>query len=464
MRNKAFQQQRRRHTTAVVLLAGVLVVGLFPHAGAAAVATEPTVISGFEEGPLDVPGGDSPAPIATMDLAKGRWMLFAKAYLVNTSEEVLATKCRLVAGGNFDETAASTDGDAAPDVAPEAAAIAAQLVHNFSAPSGGEVSFHCASDGLVGQVKAYYVRITAVSAGRVRLERFGRTPTTFGPPDALPKVLAGYEADSVSLQNDGQFKTLGKLAIPAGNWAFVGKLMVRNTGAEPREARCRLVTGSTIDEAEARLGPSDNGPDRMALSLVSAHRYEKEGLALIQCATVSSPGQLKARGIRLTAVRAGRLSSGLLNGWTPDAVGKGSAGPRVHLGANEGPVTLPGGNTMTTVGTLGLTEGSWTAFAKLTLENNTDGDEEVTCRLETYSYDDEVRLQLAPSGGSGVEGGEVTTIFLNVSSYLYAGFDDATLKCSSGGESGSVVIHSLRIMGMRASSVWHYSLETPSGS
>lgn len=455
---------RHLHVPGLLLTATALVVALLPQPLVAAPAKEPTVIAGFEEGPIDVPGGEVPAAIASMELARGRWILYAKAYLVNTSDQVLTTKCRLTAGDDFDETAVSTDGDPAPHDAPESAAIAAQLIHSFTALEGGEVSLHCASDGLDGQVEASYVRITAVSAGRVRLERFGRTPKSFGPPKALPKVLSGYENESIVLANDGTFKSVGKLTIPAGNWAFVGKLMMRNTGVEPREVRCRLVTGATVDEAEARLGASDNGPDRMALSLVSAHRFQRDGVASLQCATVSSPGQINARAIRLTAIRAGRLVTAFPGGGTDEGVGKGSEGPRVVFGASNGPTTLSGRNIVTTVGTLGLTEGPWTVFAKLSLENTTNADQEVTCRLETEFYDDEVRLQLAPSGGSGVEGGELTTIFLNVSSDLDAGLDDVSLRCNAGGEVGSVVTRNLRVMGVRALNVWHYSLETPTGS
>jgi hypothetical protein len=61
------------------------------------------IVAGFDDGPRDVP--DELALVAQLPLPAGNYAIFAKPRLRNPSETALATvRCRLTAGGDFDET------------------------------------------------------------------------------------------------------------------------------------------------------------------------------------------------------------------------------------------------------------------------------------------------------------------------------------------------------------------------
>jgi hypothetical protein len=172
MHNQTIHLRSRRFFVAVaVTLAALLMLGVStavrsaqsatPQPKAAAAATTANrAFSGFHDGGIAMPS--SLGNLVTLKIpAAGSYVINAKLVALNNSTIASVNdRCRLTAGGNFDEVRFDLAGNDNDDTD----AVALQVVHSFSAP--GSVTLSCTDLGK-GDVIAQLTKITAVEVGEL---------------------------------------------------------------------------------------------------------------------------------------------------------------------------------------------------------------------------------------------------------------------------------------------------------
>jgi hypothetical protein len=105
------------------------------------------IVAGFDDGPHDVPDLE-PSTIAELPLPAGSYAIFAKLQLVNTFLHGAASvRCRLDAGGDFDETDTDVEGfGIALEQSTSSLAQGLEVVHRFAAP--GSAVLRCADSSV----------------------------------------------------------------------------------------------------------------------------------------------------------------------------------------------------------------------------------------------------------------------------------------------------------------------------
>jgi hypothetical protein len=155
-------------TLAALLMVGVSTAVKSAHSAttqpeaAAATTTANRAFSGFHDGGIAMP--NSLGNLVTLKIpAAGSYVINAKLDAFNNSNDASTNdRCRLTAGGNFDEV--RFDVDAFPL---DKEAVALQVVHTFGSP--GSVTLSCTDNGGIGKgdVIAQLMKITAVEVGEL---------------------------------------------------------------------------------------------------------------------------------------------------------------------------------------------------------------------------------------------------------------------------------------------------------
>ncbi len=219
--------------------------------------------------------------------------------------------------------------------------------------------------------------------------------TPGGVRAAAPAVLWGAKAGPVSVHG-GTLGTVAALKLPAGSWWVTAKGMLEATGGtvmEHRGVTCRLVAGSHQDLVNATPNATGEDGSRVPFLLSVAHRFSGPGKVKLRCVAEAGTGSVKARDIRITALRVGRLTV-LEPPHGPVETGSGS--PRVialqHL------YTATGFNDADfhSMGAVAIPAGRWWIVARTTLGNDLNGS--VTCRLVTDTDGDLKRVGISASG------------------------------------------------------------------
>lgn len=141
-------------------LATVAAAGILSSAPAhsAVTAAPPEVFSGFDN--LDLIG--SAGRTNSITVPAGSYSIHAKAFVSNDGNVgTTTTTCRLSAGGNFDDSAATVSGSAR-------AALALQVVHETSASR--TITLSCTKSGSSNLVRMEFVKITATRVNDVAFD------------------------------------------------------------------------------------------------------------------------------------------------------------------------------------------------------------------------------------------------------------------------------------------------------
>lgn len=131
------------------------------------------VIAGFWDGPEAMPrtgANAEPPPIAQLPLPAGKYAISATLD-VTALEDTTAVTCKLVAGGDFDQTFVTLE---APDSLPDQKRLALNVVHEFIAP--GVARIDCGE--LFGLADEWsFLKITAIRVANL----------TNGPLTLIPR-------------------------------------------------------------------------------------------------------------------------------------------------------------------------------------------------------------------------------------------------------------------------------------
>jgi hypothetical protein len=122
----------------------------------AAAAPVPEVFAGFDNS--DVLSGTSPLT-NTINVPAGAYAITAKAFVTNPNSSRVGVRCRLTAGGNFDESAATVAGSNSSQ------ALALNVVHTTTIPRA--ITLSCqnlsAATTTMSFSKIVATRVNAVS-------------------------------------------------------------------------------------------------------------------------------------------------------------------------------------------------------------------------------------------------------------------------------------------------------------
>lgn len=264
----------------------------------------PRVSAAQRVGPVSVRGGTF-RTVAALPVIAGRWAASATLDLRSaTSDGPRLATCRLVANDARDVVAIRV-GEAGFDTDRLGAALATADAF----PARGSLRLQCRSDGFAGDVLAHNVRVTAMRVGRlteVALSSGSRTSTGSG----IPTVVHGASSGPFAVAGGSTLATLSALHLPAGDWAVLGKVWFTNTIAAARTVTCELQAEGDFDRTTLfLLAPGQRGSDLGAAFAVAHSFGAGGGDVFLQCATPAASGDVIARQVRITAVKAGSLTN-----------------------------------------------------------------------------------------------------------------------------------------------------------
>jgi hypothetical protein len=234
--------------------------------------------------------------------------------------------------------------------------------------------------------------------------------TALGPPAVArpgrplppPVVVAGNRVGPVDIHGGNTFGTIGTLHLPAGAWSVVAKALVVNTTGSiftVHVTTCRLVAGSDRDRVQlAPLGGGVDSSEQVAVLNV-VHRFAAAGLARLQCAADAATGDLQATFVRMSALRAGRVTVETIGG---AASTTGSGIPRVISGRRAGPVAFTSSDGFKNIAEMPVPAGSWFISAKAYVQPASgSGGGGFTCDLVAGGDFDQTVGDVDPAGGVG---------------------------------------------------------------
>ena len=160
---KGGMQMIRKHAGTFVVAAVVAAVmasipalGLSPSAPGTAI---PIAKSAYRDGPFTIPNSNSLGQVAHLPVGKGKWVFWAKLNARNAGSAGGPIECKLVAGGDFDQSRAGFEANA---TGAHEDTVALNVVHVFSSP--GVAKLKC-SDFDTADVEGTFAKITGIKAG-----------------------------------------------------------------------------------------------------------------------------------------------------------------------------------------------------------------------------------------------------------------------------------------------------------
>ena len=164
-----------------------------------------------------------------------------------------------------------------------------------------------------GDIKANDVRILAIKAGQLTDKTYGGATKSAGT--GIPVIASVHRnaASGVKGANGGSFayQKVASLSVPAGKWALVATAWVMNYSAPGGTIlRCKLVAGASKDSVQLTYPLGVGNRDGFELSTV--HAFSSTGVATLLCGQGASSDQLEIQSVKITAVKAGTLTSASL--------------------------------------------------------------------------------------------------------------------------------------------------------
>jgi hypothetical protein len=444
--------RRLAHSFITAISAALVLVGPFARAGDAATRLRPPpppeIVSGFDDGPIDISGGSTFHSLGGLHLGRGNWIVVAKTSIQVAVNFGLIVDCRMVAGARHDATSIFAQPASGAEVYPEVALFA--LAARFTNQNGGRVHVDCMQNSTTGDAKARFLKITAVRAGQLTIRDLAAgTHTTFGEAGDLPVAIEGFRDGNVAA-GAGVLATVASIPLPSGSWSVMAKFNLHTefTGAptDLRDATCRLVAPGQSDASSTRMSKDNFSLDRFSFALDVAALGGSGGHARLRCSASGSAGDVKVSGIHLQAIRAGALVRKNLG--APGSTTTGSGFPRIVVGSDPGPTDVP--HLMGTVRSLHLTPGSWSVRATASVVNANSHPQIVTCELGLAGDVDRSQVTTFSPGSVA---SRVPITLTTVHASFPAGGGNAVLRCAHESPStadGAAKLQDIRIVAVRA--------------
>ena len=177
----------------------------------------------------------------------------------------------------------------------------------------------------------------------------------------------------------GQMGLIASMELPRGRWAVLAKVNpAMNDFSDTGIVRCRLEAGGDADQSEHTIFDLSVTQSRLVLGLQIAHVVSRPegGTARLRCS--STIESVEARFVRITAIKAGRLTRIDLASHTQTTRGAGI--PEIVFAWRDEPVPVPAGE-FGRMARIHLAQGSWAVFAKLDAAQSAGHSSHLTCRL-----------------------------------------------------------------------------------
>lgn len=127
-----------------------------------------------------------------------------------------------------------------------------------------------------------------------------------GTSPAGPAVVTGFRAGPVNFTAKA---TLGTLNLKAGNWVIVAKAwLVTNGSSSNVFMDCLLTAGKNSDEVRPTIPPGNIQQAGQAITLNLVHSFSGSG-GNVAFTCDSFGAAIQANGIRITAIKAGTVTS-----------------------------------------------------------------------------------------------------------------------------------------------------------
>jgi hypothetical protein len=431
---------RRVGVATIALAVGVALMG------GAAVATplahttpaKPVVVTGAKAGPVDVPGSSTFGTLATLKLTKGAWAVVAKGFLSNDSASAAVATCQLVAGSD------SNRFQAAPVSGGSSGSRASFLLtvgHVFAA--AGSALLRCESTAATGDVKANRIRMTAVKAGTLTDKTIGGSTHTSG--SGIPVIVTAHTTAPVDVSGSNTLGSVATVQLPKGPWFVMADLWALDTASAAR-VECDLSMGSDTDQSEVGLGASGAERDREPMGLSVVHAVAATATAKLQCDSTGSTGDVTANDVRITAIKAGKLSNLRFGAGTTTA---GTGIPVISSVRRDGAAGVKGANggpfQFAKVASYTLPAGKWALVATAWVQNfSAPNGTELQCKLEAGSSTDIVHVIYPLSSLGTVDGFELATV------HTFSSGGTVTLLCGDTAATDQLEIQFTKITAIKA--------------
>jgi hypothetical protein len=385
-------------------------------------AANPAVIVGTDGEHIVLQNGSSFTNVTGMSIPAGTWFVTATATVEASSYgnvPGIITTCRVTAGADSDQGSWALTGDTQGR---SIGSVLLTLVHTASA--GWSANLDCKTDASTGDVEIGSIRITAIKGSAA---------------SGSPKLRSASRAASVAGVADNSFHNVLSLKLTAGRWWIVAKTNAANTyTSDTNGPRCELKLGTDVDQTNVGLYYPPQAGTRETIGVQVGHAFGTSGNVALQCRAIHP---FSTDHVRIIAVQAGKLVRKTFGGSSSSS---GAGTPTVISGHADGPLSLAGGATATTLGTLALPAGKWMVSAKAVFQ---DGSAFlVTCKLLLGSSNaDQVDSRGGPTGFAGMylQGG-----------HAFSSAGTAKLVCTDqAGAPGDVHAWYIRMTAISASSL-----------
>jgi hypothetical protein len=294
------------------------------------------------------------------------------------------------------------------------------------------------------------------------LHRSNAAPERGRPGLPPPEIVSGYEDGPIAVSGGSTFQSLGSLHLSRGNWIVVAKTPIEVTITSGVIVQCRLVAGSRVDHTSLFPFTQSGGTlsPEVAVFAVPATIHDMSGGAVhVDCMTDGATGDAQARFLKITAVRAGRLTIRNLATGFSTTVGAAGDVPEIVDGSRPGDVAA-GAGSFATAGALPLGAGRWSVMAKFnvraTFSSATDETRGVTCRLIAPGQADSSSTRLSSTD----HGLDRESFALDVAPVVGTSGGQARLQCKAEGSAGDVSVSNIHLQAIRVGRLLRRSLAT----
>jgi hypothetical protein len=373
-------------STCVASLVLLVAAASAPGSGAVRAAPPVDVVTVSSDGPLTM-NGPSWKVLKTLTIsAKGKYVLWAKAYFQSTQASQHVT-CRLVAGSNDDESkTAFSEGTNGYGT------VVLHVVHTFKA--AGKATIRCSASK--GRIDAREYRLTAVRVASITV---APTATVVGAapagtnPDTDTYTFSRYRDGPVEVKNPGT--DIISMTLSTGNYVVWAKAYFQPTASSWKQSTfCELFTPAGITDYyhdESAVSFAKNHADSLATHLVIS--LSQPRTVYFRCRNMYD-GPPKANFIKLTAMKVGAVLNNAHNYPAPVQQHVPDMPPAdVYSAYDDGPVAVAKTSWSPVVKLWIPKAGSYFLSAKAYLKSDF-GNRPTTCMLKAGSVDDESKVWL----------------------------------------------------------------------
>ncbi|MEA2025516.1 MAG: hypothetical protein U9O18_02375 [Chloroflexota bacterium] len=227
-------------------------------------------------------------------------------------------------------------------------------------------------------------------------------PTGVAAAAGDPTVYWGAKAGPIDIP--AKWSTLAGLPLPKGRFFVTATATLVGTGGSFGQylgVECRLVLGSQVDRVIAAPTWDRKDGSRVPILLTVAGRLKSPAKARLRCDGETKKGDVRIRDIRVTAIRAGRLT--LVRGvFPPDpSTTFGSGRPRIISARYDSGLTISGDGSYNKAGSIALPAGRWWVIAKTVARSSQGDTADNVCRLVAEADHDDLRFSLSKQVWAG---------------------------------------------------------------